>query len=217
MLCGPAQRRYTCLRYPPSIPPLSLHVDVAACLKHDPRGRGAPTGPLLTREKAFIRRGDTSPLPAQTPRADVAPFVRFGPGAQIAADRLGPRPRSSTMRAERACGGGAGPPHRGRQWSGSGNGRRGTGGGPISAWPTGEGADSAVGPCCGLAVAPHGLSGLMSVHVRSMRSRQSDSGAGSPTVALPAGTSLPDGQTESYSSWYGSNEDNSTHRTEVPN
>jgi hypothetical protein len=61
------------------------------------------------------------------------------------------------------------------------------------------------------------LSGLMSVQLRSMRSRQSDFGAGSPTVFQPAGTPLPAGQTESYSSWYGVSEDNSTHRTEVPN
>jgi hypothetical protein len=36
-----------------------------------------------------------------------------------------------------------------------------------------------------------------------MRSRWSDFGAGSPTVVQPAGKSLPSGQTEYCSSWYG--------------
>jgi hypothetical protein len=51
-------------------------------------GKGIYRRSLLCREKVFTRQGDTSPLPAQTPRADVAPFVRFLPGGTCKGDDM---------------------------------------------------------------------------------------------------------------------------------
>jgi len=90
-------------------PPFSLHADGGACPgSHDDFGgkRDFPQAASFAGEKAFTRQGDTSPLPAQTPRADVAPFVRFAPGAPPATTsthHARASPRSPTAAAPPSC------------------------------------------------------------------------------------------------------------------